>query len=124
MVPRKRDGSTKVSISSSGWPKRFGQSGRRRSHSKGGLVLGLSKLNRVLEVDLDNCVARVQPGVRNLAKSIGPRMETRPFYPIWAAKSSIEPNPLFRRKFLERTNRPWCGVIQWRGKSPGVILAP
>ena len=36
---------------------------------KGGLVLGLSKLNRVLEIDLDNCVARVQPGVRNLAVS-------------------------------------------------------
>ena len=34
-------------------------------------------------------------------------MKTRPFYPIRAAKSSIEPNPLFRRKFLERTNRPW-----------------
>ena len=34
MVPRKRDGSTKVSSSSSGWPKRFGQSEtRRRSHS-------------------------------------------------------------------------------------------
>ncbi len=36
---------------------------------KDGLVLGLSKLNRILEVDLDNCVARVQPGVRNLAVS-------------------------------------------------------
>ena len=34
-----------------------------------GLVLGLSKLNRILEVDLDNCIARVQPGVRNLAIS-------------------------------------------------------
>ena len=37
-------------------------------------------------------------------------METHPFYPIWAAKSSIEPNPLFRRKFLERTNRPCSGA--------------
>ena len=36
---------------------------------QGGLVLGLSKLNRILEIDLDNCVARVQPGVRNLAVS-------------------------------------------------------
>ena len=36
---------------------------------RGGLVLGLSKLDRILEVDLDNCVARVQPGVRNLAIS-------------------------------------------------------
>ena len=34
-----------------------------------GLVLGLSKLNRILEIDLENCVARVQPGVRNLAVS-------------------------------------------------------
>ena len=34
-----------------------------------GVVLGLSRLDQVLEVDLDNCVARVQPGVRNLAIS-------------------------------------------------------
>ncbi len=34
-----------------------------------GVVLGLSKLSRILEVDLDNCLARVQPGVRNLAIS-------------------------------------------------------
>ncbi len=34
-----------------------------------GIVLGLSKLDRILEVDLDNVVARVQPGVRNLAIS-------------------------------------------------------
>ena len=35
----------------------------------GGVVLGLSKLDRILEIDLDNCVARLQPGVRNLAIS-------------------------------------------------------
>ena len=34
-----------------------------------GVVLGLSRLQRVLEVDVANCVARVQPGVRNLAIS-------------------------------------------------------
>lgn len=34
-----------------------------------GIVLGLSRLDQVLEVDVDNCVARVQPGVRNLAIS-------------------------------------------------------
>ena len=36
---------------------------------RGGLVLGLSKLNRILEIDVENCVAVVQPGVRNLAVS-------------------------------------------------------
>ncbi len=34
-----------------------------------GVLLGLSKLQRILEIDLENCVARVQPGVRNLAIS-------------------------------------------------------
>ena len=34
-----------------------------------GVVLGLSKLSNILEIDLDNVVARVQPGVRNLAIS-------------------------------------------------------
>ena len=34
-----------------------------------GLVLGLSKLNRILQLDVENCVAVVQPGVRNLAVS-------------------------------------------------------
>jgi glycolate oxidase len=34
-----------------------------------GVLLGLSKLSRILEIDLDNLVARVQPGVRNLAIS-------------------------------------------------------
>ncbi len=33
----------------------------------GGLVLSLARFNRVLEVDLDNRMARVEPGVRNLA---------------------------------------------------------
>ena len=35
-------------------------------------------------------------------------MKTRPFYPIRAVRFSIEPNLLFRWKFLERTNWP-CG---------------
>jgi len=34
-----------------------------------GVVLGLARMNRILEIDLDNCVARLQPGVRNLAIS-------------------------------------------------------
>ena len=34
-----------------------------------GLVVGFSRLNRILEVDTDNAVARVEPGVRNLAIS-------------------------------------------------------
>ncbi|MGE0622972.1 MAG: FAD-linked oxidase C-terminal domain-containing protein [Pseudomonadales bacterium] len=34
-----------------------------------GVLLGLSKLDRILEIDLENRAARVQPGVRNLAIS-------------------------------------------------------
>ncbi len=35
----------------------------------GGIVLGLSKMNRILEIDPVNRTARLQPGVRNLAIS-------------------------------------------------------
>ncbi len=45
-----------------------GLSGGARPRADG-VVLGLSKLTAILEVDLPNCVARVQPGVRNLAIS-------------------------------------------------------
>ena len=45
-----------------------GLSGGARPRADG-VLLGLSKLSRILEVDLDNCVARVEPGVRNLAIS-------------------------------------------------------
>jgi len=33
------------------------------------VVLGLSKLTRIIDIDADNAIARVQPGVRNLAIS-------------------------------------------------------
>ena len=45
-----------------------GLSGGARPHSDG-IVLGLSKMNRIIEIDALNCVARVQPGVTNLAIS-------------------------------------------------------
>ncbi|MCZ6644062.1 MAG: FAD-binding protein [Gammaproteobacteria bacterium] len=45
-----------------------GLSGGARPH-KDGIVLGLSRLNKILEVDVDNCVAKLQPGVRNQAIS-------------------------------------------------------
>jgi glycolate oxidase len=32
-----------------------------------GVLLSLAKFNRIIEIDPDNCTARVQPGVRNLA---------------------------------------------------------
>lgn len=34
-----------------------------------GIILGLSRLNKILEINTNNLVARVQPGVRNLAIS-------------------------------------------------------
>ncbi len=43
-----------------------GLSGGARPHHNG-VVLGLSKMNRILEIDAQNCVAHLQPGVRNLA---------------------------------------------------------
>jgi glycolate oxidase len=45
-----------------------GLSGGARPHEIG-VVLGLSKMNHILEIDPDNCVARLEPGVRNLAIS-------------------------------------------------------
>ncbi len=43
-----------------------------------GILLGMAKFNRILEVDFDNRVARVQPGVTNLA--ITKAVEHRGFY--------------------------------------------
>ena len=45
-----------------------GLSGGARPH-KDGVVLGLSKMNKILSIDPENRVAKVQPGVRNLAIS-------------------------------------------------------
>ena len=45
-----------------------GLSGGARPMAEG-VLLGLSKMSRILEIDLDNCAARVEPGVRNLAIS-------------------------------------------------------
>jgi glycolate oxidase len=45
-----------------------GLSGGARPHPDG-VLLGLSKMNRILEIDPDNGIARVEPGVRNLAIS-------------------------------------------------------
>jgi len=45
-----------------------GLSGGAMPHAEG-VLLGLSKMNRLLSIDLDNCTARVEPGMRNLAIS-------------------------------------------------------
>lgn len=45
-----------------------GLSGGARPHAQG-IVLGLSRMDRILELDPLNCTARLQPGVRNLAIS-------------------------------------------------------
>jgi glycolate oxidase len=43
-----------------------GLSGGALPH-EGGIILGLSRFNKILEIDTQNQMARVQPGVRNLA---------------------------------------------------------
>ena len=43
-----------------------------------GILLGMSKFNRILEIDYENRCARVQPGVQNLA--ISKAVEGRGFY--------------------------------------------
>lgn len=45
-----------------------GLSGGAMPHAQG-VLLGLSKMNRIVKIDLDNGTATVQPGVRNLAIS-------------------------------------------------------
>ncbi len=45
-----------------------GLSGGALPHEDG-IILGLSRLNKILDIDLENHSARVQPGVRNLAIS-------------------------------------------------------
>ena len=45
-----------------------GLSGGALPH-EGGIILGLSRFNKILEIDVKNQMARVQPGVRNLAIS-------------------------------------------------------
>jgi len=45
-----------------------GLSGGALPHAEG-VLLSLARLNRILSIDPDNCCARVQPGVRNLAIS-------------------------------------------------------
>ena len=43
-----------------------GLSGGALPH-EGGIILGLSRFNQIIEIDTENQMARVQPGVRNLA---------------------------------------------------------
>ena len=45
-----------------------GLSGGARPHPTG-VLIGLSRMNRILGVDVDNAIASVEPGVRNLAIS-------------------------------------------------------
>ena len=45
-----------------------GLSGGALPHAEG-VLLSLARLNRIISIDPDNCCARVQPGVRNLAIS-------------------------------------------------------
>ena len=45
-----------------------GLSGGALPH-EGGIILGLSRFNKIIDIDLENQMARVQPGVRNLAIS-------------------------------------------------------
>jgi glycolate oxidase len=62
-----------------------GLSGGARPHAQG-VVLGLSKMSAIEKIDIENRVAIVQPGVRNLAyqpssSAVWPLLRTGPFVP-------------------------------------------
>jgi hypothetical protein len=58
-----------------------------------GVVLSLARFNRILEIDPDNRLARVQPGVRNLAIS-----EAAARHGLYYAPDPVLPDRLFHRR--------------------------
>ena len=69
---------------------------------EGGVLIGLSRLRRILEVDLDNGRVLVEPGVTNIAVSqaVGP---THFYPPIPRARSSARSAATWPRTPAERT---------------------
>ena len=69
-----------------------GLSGGALPHEDG-VLLSLARFNQILEIAPQHCIARVQPGVRNLAVSEAVRQ-----YDLYYAPGSLIPDRLYHRR--------------------------
>ena len=87
-----------------------------------GIVIGLARMNRILEVDVPNRRARVQPGVANLEvsrRSPGTASTTRPTPPAsrCARSAATSPRTLVERTASSTASRPTT-CSSWRSCWP------